>query len=260
MKVHLVSFNWIIWNIWIDFVIINGLLLICFLSVWFGVIFVRSGYYRDGIFRFNISLPKDFPNTTDAPVSKYYLSLEINHLIALNERFMDAKLPPIGLTTNFDSFAHHSQTVIFQSELCHPLICPFTGILNIGDAFTVWNPSEHHLWQLLKYIQFIFAHPIACLSNESIKVSNAEIADLLRNQKHTEFETKVKECVRISKDKIYDAPPTEDKHYITFSMFDEELHRSTLENLKSKGGIVSSSPPPIGLSWVNEGEFKALRK
>lgn len=37
--------------------------------VWFGVIFVRSGYYRDGIFRFNISLPKDFPNTTDIPVS-----------------------------------------------------------------------------------------------------------------------------------------------------------------------------------------------
>lgn len=37
--------------------------------VWFGVIFVRSGYYRDGIFRFNISLPKDFPNTTDVPVS-----------------------------------------------------------------------------------------------------------------------------------------------------------------------------------------------
>lgn len=39
------------------------------ISVWFGVMFVRSGYYRDGIFRFNISLPKDFPNTTDVPVS-----------------------------------------------------------------------------------------------------------------------------------------------------------------------------------------------
>lgn len=150
--------------------------------------------------------------------------------------------------------------MIFQSELCHPLICPFTGILHIGDAFTTWNPTEHHLWQLLKYIQFIFVHPIACLSNDTMKVSNVEVADLLRNQKHAEFEAKVKECVRISKDKIYDPAPTEDKHYITFSMFDDEMHRNTLENLKIKSGIASSSPPPIGLSWVNEGEFEALRK
>lgn len=39
------------------------------LIVWFGVIFVRDGPYRDGVFRFNISLPKSFPNTEDAPVS-----------------------------------------------------------------------------------------------------------------------------------------------------------------------------------------------
>lgn len=101
---------------------------------------------------------------------------------------------------------------------------------------------------------------MASVSNDAIKASNAEAADMLRNQKLAEFEAKAKECVRISKDKIYDAAPTEDKHYITFSMFDEEAHRGTLENLKTKGEMVSSSPPPIGLSWVNEGEFKALRK
>lgn len=140
----------------------------------------------------------------------------------------------------------------------HPSICPYTGIVNISDAFPTWNPSEHHLWQLLKYIQFIFAHPIACLSNDTIKIPNHEAADLLRNQKFNEFEAKVKECVRISKDKIYDDPPTDDKHYITFSMFDDEIHRNILENIKSKP--VSASPPPSGLSWVNEGEFKALRK
>lgn len=150
--------------------------------------------------------------------------------------------------------------MIFQSELIHPLICPYTGILNITDAFTTWNPSEHHLWQLLKYIQFIFLHPVACLSNDTIKVSNPEATDLLRNQKLNEFEEKIKECVRISKDKIYDEPPTEDKHYITFSMFDEEIHRNILDNLKANVDGVSASPPPIGLSWVNEGEFKALKK
>lgn len=49
-------------------------------SVWFGVMFVRSGYYRDGIFRFNISLPKDFPNTTDVPVSELVVTNAIKFI------------------------------------------------------------------------------------------------------------------------------------------------------------------------------------
>lgn len=150
--------------------------------------------------------------------------------------------------------------MIFQSELIHPLICPYTGILNISDAFPTWNPTEHHLWQLLKYIQFIFAHPVACLNNETIKISNQDAAELIRSQKLNEFEEKVKECVRISKDKIYDEPPTDDKHYITFSMFDDEIHRVVLEKIKNKFETTSTSPPPSGLSWVNKNEFKALRK
>lgn len=46
----------------------NCIVLIRFLAVWFGVLFVRDGYFADGVFRFNISLPKEFPNTTEVPV------------------------------------------------------------------------------------------------------------------------------------------------------------------------------------------------
>lgn len=98
------------------------------------------------------------------------------------------------------------------------------------------------------------------MNSNSVKISNQEAAELIRNQKLNEFEDKVKECVRISKDKIYDEPPTEDKHYITFSMFDDEIHRIVLDKIKNKTETTSASPPPSGLSWVNEGEFKALRK
>lgn len=35
--------------------------------MWFGVIYVRSGLYEDGIFRFNIELPENFPEG-DRPV------------------------------------------------------------------------------------------------------------------------------------------------------------------------------------------------
>lgn len=37
--------------------------------VWFGVIFVREGFYKDGIFRFHISLPDKFPDHQEVPVS-----------------------------------------------------------------------------------------------------------------------------------------------------------------------------------------------
>lgn len=33
-----------------------------FYLVWFGVIFVRSGLYEDGVFRFNVILPDNFPD------------------------------------------------------------------------------------------------------------------------------------------------------------------------------------------------------
>lgn len=38
-------------------------LFISFIFVaWFGVIFVRSGLYEDGIFRFNVIFPENFPD------------------------------------------------------------------------------------------------------------------------------------------------------------------------------------------------------
>lgn len=150
--------------------------------------------------------------------------------------------------------------MIFQSELFHPLICPYTGITNLSDSFPTWNPAENHLWQLIKYIQFIFQHPIPAINSDTIKMSNKDAADLLRQNKIDEFVEKVKKCVEISKERIYDESPTDDKHYIKFSVFDDELHRSTLENMKNKVDPSSVSPPPTGLSWVNEGEFKPLSK
>lgn len=40
--------------------------------VWFGVQFVRQGIYQGGIFRFDITLPQNFPNG-ECPVRIYCL-------------------------------------------------------------------------------------------------------------------------------------------------------------------------------------------
>lgn len=49
------------------YIYINAVLL----AVWFGVIFVRCGPYEDGIFRFTIELPENFPEGGH-PVSIVY--------------------------------------------------------------------------------------------------------------------------------------------------------------------------------------------
>uniref|UniRef100_A0A8D8L1K7 Protein crossbronx homolog n=1 Tax=Culex pipiens TaxID=7175 RepID=A0A8D8L1K7_CULPI len=37
--------------------------------VWFGVLFVRSGPYKNGVFRFTLTLSDKFPNDSAVPVS-----------------------------------------------------------------------------------------------------------------------------------------------------------------------------------------------
>lgn len=46
---------------------------------WFGVIFVREGVYNEGIFRFSITLPDNFPSDTKAPVSMQIFGIEVKN-------------------------------------------------------------------------------------------------------------------------------------------------------------------------------------
>ena len=184
-------------------------------TVWFGVIFPRSGLYKDGVFRFNISLPDKFPEDKNPPA------------------------------------------VLFQTDIFHPLICPYTGSLDISQAFPHWKTGDDHIWQLIKYISNIFVQPWESL--KSGKNLNQDAADLIR-QNRAEFIAKVKQCVTISIERKYDPSPTEDPHFIVFEQFNEELHGPVLEKMKSELNTLNSTPPNSGLSWVKEGEFKPLSK
>ncbi|KAG4071892.1 hypothetical protein HA402_006053 [Bradysia odoriphaga] len=170
--------------------------------VWFGVIFVRSGTYLDGIFRFTITLAKNFPDEMETPI------------------------------------------VTFQSHILHPLIDASTGRLQTKEAFPTWNSNDNHVWQILKFILFIFEYSHVCFSGDIV---NKEAVDLM-SQNKSEFTKRVKECVRISRDRIYDPPTVEDKHYITFDQFDNDVHGSTLESIKNRK-YATSSPPNSSLSW-----------
>lgn len=155
---------------------------------WFGVMFIRKGIYRGGVFRFNISIPVEFPNTIQSP------------------------------------------SVIFQSEVIHPSIDPFTGTLDISNPFPKWITSDNHLWQLVKYIIYLFEYP------DQGNVKNKEAFDLW-NQNRESYLERVTENVRLSNETLYDSPPTEDPHYIVFSQFDTEVHGPVLNEIKVKSNV-----------------------
>lgn len=153
--------------------------------------------------------------------------------------------------------------MIFQSKIYHPHINENTGVLDISIGFTNWKFSDNHIWQLLKYIKWIFHNPDASTKNE---ISNKNAFDLLHNNK-SEFNEKVRSCVQTSIQAIYDPPPTNDKHYIAFEKYNETIHdpiREMLRNDESKSlpGTVAEnrSNGNLGLSWIQKGSLTPLSK
>ena len=42
--------------------------LVCLLTDWHGVLFIRQGLYQEGVFKFSVQIPENYPDG-DAPVS-----------------------------------------------------------------------------------------------------------------------------------------------------------------------------------------------
>ncbi|CAI4223536.1 unnamed protein product [Auanema sp. JU1783] len=64
--------------------------------VWFGILFVRRGYYGGGIFRFTLKFPNDFPNTRTIPTVTFEsyvfhpsISPKSPHILDLKKTFPD---------------------------------------------------------------------------------------------------------------------------------------------------------------------------
>ncbi|KAB0797644.1 hypothetical protein PPYR_08637 [Photinus pyralis] len=178
--------------------------------VWFGVIFVRSGLYEDGIFRFTISLPDSFP---------------------------DGEHPK----------------VVFQSEIFHPVIHADNNQLDLSSGFPTWTRGEQHIWQVIKYVHWIFYN----VENSIEHAVNREAANLYTENLDT-FKERVKECVKKSQEQLYTPPPTNDKHYITFEKYTPKVHDEVKVLMLDEAN--ESRLPTVGHSWVSPGSFKPLSR
>lgn len=72
------------------------------------------------------------------------------------------------------------------------------------------------------------------------------------------YKEKIVSLVKKSQEHVYDAPPTDDKHYITFEPYNRAIHdpvRATMLNQQ-----IEEKPKVVGHSWVSGGSFKPLSR
>lgn len=86
-------------------------------------------------------------------------------------------------------------------------------------AFPKWNKNDQHIWQVLKYIQWIFYNTNASIAHAVYH----EAVEIYRTNQNT-FIAKAHEAVKLSKDHLYDEPPKEDKRYIIFESYVAKVH------------------------------------
>lgn len=64
--------------------------------------------------------------------------------------------------------------------------------------------------------------------------------------------------VKKSQEHIFDAPPTDDKHYISFEPYDPAKHDSVRTAMLNQQ--IEEKPKVVGHSWVSGGSFKPLSR
>lgn len=48
------------------------------------------------------------------------------------------------------------QNVLFTSQIYHPAVDAGSGELNLNEVFAQWDKKQNHIWQILKYLHWIF--------------------------------------------------------------------------------------------------------
>lgn len=150
---------------------------------WFGVLFIRQGAFQEGVFRFKVLIPDNYP---------------------------DGDVPQI----------------VFDNPVFHPSIDPVTHHLNVKQGFHKWKRNVNHIWQLLLYTRRVFY---------KIDISNPmnEEAASLYKQDLEAFRARARSCVTDWKEQLYLEKDHEDPHYLTFSVYQSELHGPVREQMKT---------------------------
>lgn len=200
--------------------------------LWFGVLFMRQGLYREGVFRFQIKIPPSYPS---GGIPKFIFETAIFHPM------VDSQSGELAYNESFEGKESEGKRWEFSER--------------VGFGINERSHNSKHVWQVLQNAQS------AMLKVEIDNPLNKEAAKMYK-ENFEEFAQKAAEAVKHSVDHIHDPPIINDPHYFSFQHYDENIHESYRKKLlKSLHRETSdSSSSTVGTSWVEPGTLIPFSK
>lgn len=72
------------------------------------------------------------------------------------------------------------------------------------------------------------------------------------------YKEKICSIVKESQDQLYDVSPNEDKHYLTFELYDPQRHDAVKASMLNQAN--EERPKAVGHSWVASRNYKPLSR
>ena len=148
--------------------------------MWVGVVFVRQGLYKGGIFKFSVQIPKEFPDGTP-PVSEVMpVGLRtfatspcpypptVHHPAPTPLQCITLPLPPYSASPcPYPPTVHHLchitpaptplQCITFDHKVYHPQVDPCSGEVNLTNEEFPRKPRlPQHVYQVLECMRSLF--------------------------------------------------------------------------------------------------------
>ncbi|XP_060658383.1 protein crossbronx-like [Drosophila nasuta] len=176
--------------------------------LWFGVIFIHSGLYADGIFRFSILLPDLFPDAVSLPTVIFEKGVFHPHICTISH-----SLDLTPLFQYWNKKEHHIWHILKYIQLifADPEGSVCMGLSSNGEPILLSD------------------------------VNNMEAMRLLSHSR-VDYSLRVKACIASSLEHMFDTPPIKDPHYIIFKRYQPEMHRAVMARLKSNSWYSLAAP------------------
>lgn len=178
----------------------------------FRCLVLRSGLYREGVFKFVIRFPDNFPKA--CPSVQFFSS--VNDLADQQCLF----LTPFS---NLHSLAHGLNFIntwsALWSRVFHPLIRP-NGNAEVHRYFPDWNPKTDKVVHVLLVIKKIFK-----TMHTRAEPCNREAANLLKTNEDA-FRAAVHDCVRESIENIYRNPDNSSLKFTEYKPHHQDLRQA----------------------------------
>nr|XP_046204985.1 AKT-interacting protein isoform X5 [Oncorhynchus gorbuscha]XP_046204986.1 AKT-interacting protein isoform X5 [Oncorhynchus gorbuscha] len=200
--------------------------------MWFGVIFIRHGLYQDGVFKFTVYIPDNYP---DGECPRVVFDIPVFHPLVDP---VSGELDVRRAFTKWSSVPH--------------------GLFLQLDSDTAMR-NHNHIWQVLMYARTVF------YKINTMEPLNPEAAVLFfRYDKDVQlFKSKVVDSVKLCNSHLFDQPKMDDPYAISFSSWNPAIHNEAKERMfthKRRPEDHQKGLQVSGLSWVKPGSTQPFSK